>query len=287
MRRVALIDGDVLAYRCGFAAQHKRYMVFVHNIEEYGPIFETSVKKEAEVFVAEAGEGGLATSDAMFIEEGEVQVEPLSHCLHTVKQALRHMVEATDAEVFGVHLSPSVTFRHKLATIQGYKANRKDTARPFHLEEIRNYLITRFKAKIAENMEADDAISIAAHELSRQGQLPVVCSNDKDLQQIPGMHYNFATKEHDYVSPERAVKWFYEQVLQGDAVDNVQGIPGVGPVKAHNWLIKANTPIQMWEICVNAFAGHYGDLVGLEYALETARLVYILQKEKELWQPPS
>jgi hypothetical protein len=286
MRRIALIDGDVLAYRCGFAAQHKRYMVLVHTIEEYGPIFESSTKKEAEAFIHEAGSGGLASEDAMFIEEGEARIEPLSYCLHTVKQSLYNMVEATDAEAFSIHLSPSTTFRHQLATIQGYKANRKDSAKPVHLAEIRNYLQSRFKAKVADNMEADDAISIAAHELARLGDLPIVCSNDKDLQQIPGMHYNFATKDHDYVSPERAVKWFYEQVLQGDATDNVLGIPGVGPVKAHDWLVHARTVVEMWQVCVNAFADHYGDMEGPGHALETARLVYILQKEKELWQPP-
>jgi 5'-3' exonuclease len=60
----------------------------------------------------------------------------------------------------------------------------------------------------------------------------VICSIDKDLLQIPGRHYNLSTGVHTTVTYIEGLRSFYRQLLIGDRVDNITGITGIGKVKA-------------------------------------------------------
>ena len=60
----------------------------------------------------------------------------------------------------------------------------------------------------------------------------VIVSLDKDLKQVPGLHYNFVKKEFDTVTPQQGLINFYTQFLVGDTSDNIRGCTGIGPVKA-------------------------------------------------------
>lgn len=295
IKRVALLDGDVLAYRCGFAAQHKEYRVFV--LPEWGALFTSRRKKEAEEWL-ENLKNDEDWSHA-YMEEHE-HTEPLEHTLHTAKMIINRTLEDTDAEEYKIYLSGPTNFRDEVATIQEYKGNRKDARKPTHLEDIRNYLMQRHKAILVEGIEADDQISIDARKINaNQGRLAVVCSVDKDLKQIPGLHYNFATKEHDYVTEEEALVFLYTQILTGDPVDHIQGIKGIGPKKAAKILNGAKQEEEMWERVVKAYiefdvyeakkslTTKEVERIALEKAQENAELVYILQKEGERWNERS
>lgn len=131
-------------------------------------------------------------------------------------------VEASEFQVFLTDNKEN-NFRFKIW--KGYHANRK-APRPKHYEFIKEYLVREWGARFAHGMEADDALGIA------QGEGTVICSIDKDLKQIPGEHYNFVTKEWDFVNDWSGKQWFYKQILIGDTADNVKGCTGVGPVKA-------------------------------------------------------
>lgn len=138
-------------------------------------------------------------------------------------------------------------FRIRLATIRIYKGHRS-TDKPFWYEHIRRYLTDQYEAQIVYGMEADDAIGIeqcrrmnhcyspalANWNVVHPEWPPVICSVDKDLNNIPGYHYN-------ELHPEKGVYWvsdisslssFYSQLLIGDATDNIPGLYGVGPRSA-------------------------------------------------------
>lgn len=134
----------------------------------------------------------------------------------------------TQATEFQLWLSDSRdnTFRAKLW--EGYKANRT-APRPKHYDLIKEHMIRQWGARIAHQMEADDALGI---NQDKSGAETVICSIDKDLRQIPGQHYNFVKKEWECVSKSEGLAWFYQQTLIGDSSDNIQGCRGIGPVKA-------------------------------------------------------
>ena len=103
---------------------------------------------------------------------------------------------------------------------------------------------------VIEGVEADDVIGTLACQATQQGVRTVVSTGDKDLAQLvngsvtlvntmsgeildpPGVQAKFG------VPPERIVDYLS---LIGDAVDNVPGVPKVGPKTAVKWLTEYGT----------------------------------------------
>ncbi|WP_066731581.1 DNA polymerase I [Cupriavidus sp. D384] len=103
---------------------------------------------------------------------------------------------------------------------------------------------------VVEGVEADDVIGTLACQATQQGVRTVVSTGDKDLAQLvndsvtlvntmsgevldpPGVVNKFG------VPPERIVDYLS---LIGDAVDNVPGVPKVGPKTAVKWLTEYGT----------------------------------------------
>ena len=94
-------------------------------------------------------------------------------------------------------------------------------------------------------VEADDVIGTLAATAARQGIEVIVSSGDKDLAQLVNEHItiidtmngkrrDLAGVEAEFGVPARLMVDF--QTLVGDAVDNVPGVPKVGPKTAAKWL---------------------------------------------------
>jgi 5'-3' exonuclease len=173
------------------------------------------------------------------------------------------------------YLTGSGNFRKDLATIKVYKGQRPP--KPEHLPATRDQLVQQWGAEIVEGQEADDAIGIKATDL--KGDCTIV-SIDKDLLMIPGTHYNFVKKEWTEVSQEKGDYFFYKQLLTGDQVDNIQGVPGIGPKKAEK-AYEGCTTVQ--EMYAKALEMYKGDADAL---LENARLLWLRRYEGEMWEPP-
>lgn len=262
-----LIDGDGLIYRCGFAIEKTKYLLEIDA--DHVPFDD---HKSAKARMDEAGSGVLWSRK---------EFEPVENAYHLIKQVMGDMPKHTSFEMW---LTPSMgNFRDHIATRAKYKGNRDYANRPKFYKEITGYLIDRYGAKYAEGEEADDALGIRLTELGREA---CVVSFDKDLLQVPGRHYNWVTKEAAEVSFKDAALNFYSQVLSGDPVDNVPGLPGIGPAKARKILAGVGTPGDAWDRCVEKYCEIFG-ADGYKYALETARLVYVRRKPNEIWTPPT
>jgi 5'-3' exonuclease len=96
---------------------------------------------------------------------------------------------------------------------------------------------------VVPDFEADDAIATAADAVVAQGADAVVVTSDKDLAQLvredgrvtlldfaKGRRFDAAgVRERFGVAPAQIPDWL---ALVGDAVDNLPGVPGIGPKTA-------------------------------------------------------
>lgn len=182
-------------------------------------------------------------------------------------------------------------FRLKL--FPAYKANRKQ-AKPRWLEDLKEHLITEWGAKITPEQEADDALGIAqtnarkpvlgsfyedGEVFSFKQEETIIASNDKDLLQIPGMHYNIPTGLIVEQQPFSGLNWFYQQLLIGDVTDNVSGVRGIGKIWAERLLAHCLSEWEMFKVVQDLYKND-------ERLLLTGRLLKIRQKENELWEFP-
>lgn len=205
---------------------------------------------------------------------------------------LMDIKHATKAEDYLLCFSSAKNFRKTL--VPSYKEFRKKSKKPALLASLRARLLTAFPSLVWENIEADDVMGILA---TREPDKYVICSIDKDLNQIPGKHFNWKDLTALYTPPvyevdeETAWQYFYKQVLAGDPADGYSGVPGIGPKKAERILAGLSVN-EMWDAVVKTYTEH-----GLteEDALNTARLAFILRDgyydeengEVTLWEPYS
>ena len=176
---------------------------------------------------------------------------------------------------YSVYLTGSGNYRYDID--ETYKGNRTGN-RPDYLPIARNHLVVAYGAEVINGKEADDAIATHAASLDYKC---TVASVDKDFLQLPCKFYNITKNTEVKVSEFEAMKFFYAQCMEGDRVDNVQGVKGIGPLKAAQKLEGTDTEVDMWDVVVKAF----GD--DEEEAIKTARLLWLQREEGELWKPPT
>ncbi len=157
--------------------------------------------------------------------------EPVENCLHSGKLAIEGILEKFPKREFHtLYLTGGKNYRDDIATMYVYKGNRDPKHKPKYYAELKQYFINSWNAVVTDGIEADDALGIA--QWSAKDKSTVIVTTDKDLDQIPGWHYNPVTKTLYYVTLEEGDMWFLKQMLIGDkAVDNIPGIDGLGPKK--------------------------------------------------------
>lgn len=152
-----------------------------------------------------------------------------------------------DAETRVVFDAPGTNFRHRIDA--SYKATRPsrevELSDQFEVVHELTHLLG-FRSYIIPDVEADDVIATLAIKLSEQHKNVLILSSDKDLMQLvsPYVHQLTLTGQH---MDETAVRAKYQLApsqildllaLQGDAADNIPGVPKVGLKTATKWLQK-------------------------------------------------
>ena len=192
---------------------------------------------------------------------------------------LARILEEVNADDWKIYLSGDNNFRY--AIFPDYKANRRDQPKPRHLEGLREFMVLDWEARICDGYEADDELGI----ISQQDSNCIICSIDKDLLQLPGVHYNFVKREIKEVDEFSGAKQFYTQLLVGDPTDNIRGCPGIGPVKAERAFKGCTTERQLYERCVEQYTLVYKEDWEKQLTLN-ANLLYIWRKPEDTWTPP-
>jgi hypothetical protein len=236
---LALIDGDILVYRCAFAAEKTIYTLVDPDSGVPFGRFESAAERRA--FIKRE-----QLEDHEYETETEVEVEPLRNALANVESVLTKIKQGVGTDDVRIFLSHGQCFRHNLATIQEYKGNRKEARKPEHYIECRDTLIEAHGAIPFTAIEADDALAIA-----QQDESTVIVSIDKDLLQVPGFHYNWVKGEKYCVTPVVGLRKLYMQVLTGDSTDNIPGIFRMGEKTARGLITPFETEYEMLGLCEN------------------------------------
>ncbi len=134
----------------------------------------------------------------------------------------------------------------RMTALPAYKAQRPempDELRP-QFDEIGKYLAAAGVAEFCgDGVEADDYIACLARRAAAADWQVVIASADKDFMQLVSARIGLLnpndktgavwTREQVHakagVEPEQVADWL---ALMGDAVDNIPGVPGVGPKTA-------------------------------------------------------
>jgi DNA polymerase-1 len=189
---------------------------------------------------------------------------------YSVDQFIASMLQLHDATHYIGALGTNPTFRHQLYRFAPYKGTRKepdDWVRKWK-PLVNARLVNHWQFTSIDYLEADDIVAWSSTRKDL-GEI-VICSPDKDLNQMPGMLYNYQTGEMRQISPEEAKESFQMQMLTGDTTDNIKGIPGLGPVKARKKLDESG--VTLLQLYVDYFGQYYGQIIYTE-TLGTVQLL--------------
>lgn len=233
---IPLVDGDILLYRCGFAA-------------------DSQAKKE-------------------FGDDKYLERDYISWALENTKTVMEDVLFGVFPEhpEYKLYLSGKTNFRDELASIKEYKGNRDPSHKPKYYQEIKQYLKDHWNAEIIEGQEADDAIGICQY--SHKERDTVIVSIDKDLDTVPGYHYNWVKGVFYYVTVEDAAINFFRQMLVGDTTDNIPGVRGLGPKRSEKLLPYGMAANEACQVVRSIYEKEFGTTAQERFS-EIANLLWI------------
>ena len=169
---------------------------------------------------------------------------------------VENLIRLNNATSYELWLTGKGNFRYNV--YPEYKANRLEAYRPKWEKSVKDYLVDQWQANWSEGCEADDMVGVSL--CSTPGG--VVAHLDKDINLIPGQHFNWELTRlgkvvrearHYFITEEEALRNFYTQLLTGDVTDNIKGVPGIGPKKAEKLLQWTTTEEDMFNVCRDTY----------------------------------
>lgn len=276
----ALIDGDVLVYWAANWAQTNYFDV----INSEGKVLDS---RESKRFAQDSANDlmdfsmGEHGGEELTVEAGDIRLTKWISCQEFIDNFIAKIVRDAKCGDFEIHLSGPTNFRKDIGVTKPYKGNRS-SEKPYYYHKVRNYLIDNYDVIIAINEEADDTLAITQ---SKDPDGTVICTVDKDLWMVPGNKYNFRKEEASYVTEYDGMRSMQFQMLTGDHVDNIQGVPKIGKVSAEK-LLAANPDIDdAWVAIAEAYKKAYGEFHKC-VMVEMGRLLWMRRVENEMWSLP-
>ena len=163
---------------------------------------------------------------------------------YLVNSSMEQILSQANATSYEAYLTGKNNFRKLI--YPEYKANRKDKERPQFLQDARQILIDRWSAQVCNGYEADDACGMAQDTVNNS---TIICSFDKDLDQIPGLHFNWIKSSMYEVSELEGIQSLYRSSLIGDSVDNIIGVRGIGVKTAGKIINHLQDEEEMDSVC--------------------------------------
>ncbi len=173
-------------------------------------------------------------------------------------QMLFGLIQRQKPDMLVVTMDSKVpTFRSKI--YPEYKAHRPPMPEdmPKQIERIEQ-IVKAMNIPILrlDGFEADDLIGTLSKRAAADGYESLICSKDKDLLQLIDDKISTYDVKTDTITDEKAMiekmgvkpaQFIDCLALQGDAADNVPGVPDVGPKTAIDWIQKYGSIENLYE----------------------------------------
>lgn len=280
------IEADEILHRCAFPTQRTCWK-FISKSGVVRDLGSKYTKTKIIKFMSENNK----TLDEDYSLEKYIIAEPFSHCARIIRQTIKRLEKHGNVRLF-LSFTDKSNFRFDIAKTPGrkglgYKAGRGE--KPVHYRAARELLLNEFNAEEMFGYEADDALGIYQNENT------IAVHIDKDINMIPGKHLNWTTMEfydcpYDFgtvflngkgKAVGRGRKWFYHQLLTGDATDNIPGIPGFGDKTAYTALEGIDNEKECAIMVLSLYQKHF-DYEALDRLYEIASLIWICQDRKNI-----
>jgi len=280
---ILVIDADSIVYAAAFAAQD--WAVF----DDDGRLCNTySLKGDAKEAAIHAGD--TVEPFPRSKDEARANTDGL------LENIIDNFSYVSDVQVWLTVPDLTQNFRYKIS--EDYKGNRKDYQKPFHYDTVRQHLVDMWDAKISrEGWEADDEVAAIGWEAWKQeDEGIVICSIDKDLDNVPGYHFRWPTHNKEgsqyHISEGEAMHNYWCQVLTGDNADNIPGLYRIGGKRADSLLKSCKDELNYYRTAKNHWIVNL-EKQGIEEeeAVErmhtTCKLLYLMRGDNdEGWRPP-
>ena len=173
-------------------------------------------------------------------------------------------------EKYYVFVKGKDNFRYKI--YPGYKGRRPEK-HPI-IDVLNQYLVDSFGAIESHYAESDD-YAYTYSQLPEYKGRTIICSVDKDMLQIPGVHYDYQKNRYHVIDEHMGNYNLAIQMIMGDAADGVKGLKGYGIKKAQKLIKLGMSKYQLIKIILNEYKKNYESP---EKAKEELRLNYKLLK---------
>lgn len=174
------------------------------------------------------------------------------------------------------------TFRNYVCFTKEYKAKRNydenyegESADSL---KVMKYIMNNYVSLLFDDLEADDIVA------ALQDENTYIISKDKDLKQVPGLHYDFKTNKTYEITKEEAAYNLAYQLLIGDSTDNIPGLPKYGPKKAEAFLSAITKPRDYILHVLKLYQDNYGVFIGTDMFTENWNLVKMRENRGEYFQ---
>lgn len=275
-----LIDGDVLVYEAAFGGQYK-------DEDKEGELVVRPFESVAELLDQKIRE---------IVDECWADEEPLLFL--TNDSTLNKMYNRKRKQDGLEPVTYIPNFRIDVAKDKPYKGQRKQD-KPFHRDNVRAYMLDKYECVVANGMEADDLLAV--YQTRAAPLTTIICSRDKDLKMVEGMHFTWQCAKQQQWGPApvdklgelqlngnkltgTGSKFFYSQVLTGDSTDNYSGLPRCGPKRAFELLEGGQSEHHLFKAVSGAYRDKFGD-DWRDKMLEQARLAWMVTELDSSSQP--
>lgn len=258
---VGHIDGDVLVYEIGFAAEASwRYWHAEKGVEDIG-------------------------------------LPPFDYVYEMMTQRIAHINLQAEVDEAVYYLTGPNNFRNFIAKTTPYKERVGN--KPFHYANIKAVLKAEYTCDMVDGLEADDLIALNLKDgvaISRDKDIRQIPGTHYSWE-MPNQPAIGPHKCDEFGSLELkgtkllgyGDKYLMSQILTGDSVDSIPGCPNYGPKKAMK-ILEDCTNV---EECLNAIIPIYQKCYQLEWKTvmrEQARLVNLVRRFENgkalLWDFP-